>query len=80
MIFTANALPPLPASQVYQLWIVTAAGPLSAGLLEPRRRRAARSSSPAPPRRSQPAAFAVTVEPAGGVPAPTGARVLVGGV
>jgi anti-sigma-K factor RskA len=78
-IFTATALPPLPSSQVYQLWIVTAAGPLSAGLLSPDPQGSALvvagTTAPQPP-----AAFAVTVEPAGGVPAPTGARVLVGGV
>jgi len=76
-IFTANALPALPSSQVYQLWIVTATGPLSAGLLDLDARGGALvvNDTTTP---GTPAAFAVTVEPAGGVPAPTGARVLIG--
>ena len=77
VLFTANALPPLPASQVYQLWIVTASGPLSAGLLSlDAEGRALLVSTPPTP--VTPTTFAVTVEPAGGVPAPTGAFALVG--
>ena len=76
-ILTANALPPLPPSQVYQLWMVTPAGPLSAGLLslDPQGGGLVVDNTTTPER---PAAFAVTIEPAGGVPAPTGARVLIG--
>ena len=77
VLFTANALPALPASQVYQLWIVTGTGPLSAGLLSlDAQGRALLVSSPPTP--VTPTTFAVTVEPAGGVPAPTGAFALVG--
>jgi anti-sigma-K factor RskA len=77
VLFTANALPALPASQVYQLWIVTGTGPLSAGLLTlDAQGRALLVSSPPTP--VTPTTFAVTVEPAGGVPAPTGAFALVG--
>ena len=77
VLFTANGLPALPGSQVYQLWVVTRSGqPVSAGLLAPDAEgRALVLAEPAP---ESPAAFAVTVEPAGGVPAPTGARVLLG--
>ena len=36
VLFTANSLPALPSSQVYQLWILTRSGkPLNAGLLSP---------------------------------------------
>jgi anti-sigma-K factor RskA len=77
VLFTANGLPALPASQVYQLWVVTKAGqPVSAGLLAPDAE--GRALVLAEPTAESPAAFAVTVEPAGGVPAPTGARVLLG--
>ena len=76
-LFTASGLPALPASQVYQLWMVTPSGPLSAGLLSPdqdgRTLHVADATAS-----GQPAAFAVTIEPAGGVPAPTGERVLIG--
>jgi anti-sigma-K factor RskA len=78
VLFTANALPSLPASQVYQLWIVTASGPLSAGLLSPDAE--GRALIVSPPTSVTPTTFAVTVEPAGGVPAPTGAFALVGAV
>ena len=33
MVFTATNLPEAPAGRVYQVWVVTAAGPVSAGLL-----------------------------------------------
>ena len=57
--------------------MVTPAGPLSAGLLslDPQGGGLVVDNTTTPER---PAAFAVTIEPAGGVPAPTGARVLVG--
>lgn len=77
VLFTANGLPALPGTQVYQLWIVPRAGaPVSGGLLEPD--DAGSVLMTAAGNAEQPAAFAVTIEPAGGVPAPTGARVLIG--
>ena len=78
MVFTTANLPAAPAGRVYQVWVVTAQAPVSAGLLTPDTsgRAAAFFSTPAdiPP----PLAIAVTLEPAGGVPAPTGDRYLVG--
>ena len=82
VVFAADQLPALPADKVYQLWVIRrTAAPVSAGLLAPdasRPRHAvlrdAGRSAAAPP------AVAVTVEPAGGVPAPTGDKVLVGAV
>ena len=35
MVFTASNLPALPAGRVYQVWVVTAQAPISAGLLTP---------------------------------------------
>jgi anti-sigma-K factor RskA len=61
--FLADGLPSLPADRSYQLWVLGAGGPRSAGLLH-----------------DQPVvtgdlagaqAFALTVEPSGGSPAPT---------
>jgi anti-sigma-K factor RskA len=67
MVFSGTNLPPLPAGRVYQVWVITDQGPVSAGLL------AADGSgvfmTPAdilPPRQ-----VAVTMEPAGGVAMPT---------
>ena len=78
MVFTVSDLPPAPAGRVYQVWVVTANAPVSAGLLTPddRGRSAVIFATPSdiPP----PVAVAVTLEPAGGVPAPTGEKYLVG--
>ena len=75
--FTAANLPPLDAGRVYQLWFVTAGPPVSATLVTPdgTGRAEAVMASPAG---VEPTAFALTVEPAGGSPGPTGAMFLVG--
>jgi anti-sigma-K factor RskA len=77
LLFTAANLPPLPPGRVYQLWYVTAAAPVSAGLVSPDASGQSRTLTPsrAP---VQPKAFALTIEPDGGVPAPTGAFYLLG--
>lgn len=81
MVFTAANLPPLPAGRVYQLWVVTAQpAPLSAGLLTPDAQGGVNATFNTPPDIAQPVALAVTIEPAGGVPAPTGDRYLIGTV
>lgn len=75
--FTARGLPELPADRTYQLWYITAErGPVSAGVFsvdETGRGAVEVAGVPAPERVE---AWAVTVEPAGGVPAPTGEMVL----
>lgn len=79
MVFTASNLPPLGAGQVYQVWVVPAAqAPISAGLLTPDPAGAGQTYFNTPPDIPPPAAVAVSIEPAGGVPAPTGAIYLVG--
>lgn len=75
--FTAANLPPLDAGRVYQLWFVTAGPPVSAALVTPD--ASGRSETVVPsPAGVEPTAFALTVEPAGGSPGPTGAMLLVG--
>jgi hypothetical protein len=78
MVFTTTNLPLAPRGRVYQVWVVTAGGPVSAGLLtpDPSGRAAAFFNTPADI--APPTAIAVTLEPAGGVAAPTGDRYLVG--
>ena len=78
MVFTATDLPPLPPGRVYQVWVVTAEAPVSAGLLarEPAGRATAVFRTPSDI--GTPVAAAVTLEPEGGVPAPTGDRYLIG--
>jgi anti-sigma-K factor RskA len=78
LIFTASSLPPLPAGRTYQLWIVTPDAPVSAGLLRPGERGDVHAVLTPPRDVARVAAVAVTIEPEGGVPAPTGEKYLVG--
>jgi anti-sigma-K factor RskA len=78
MVFTASNLPPLPAGRTYQLWVVTAQAPISAGLLTPNATGNVNETFNTPQDLPRPVAMAVTIEPAGGVPAPTGDKYLVG--
>jgi anti-sigma-K factor RskA len=81
MVFSAAALPPPPSGRTYQVWVVTSApAPISAGLIEPDTSGHVSAVFATPPDIPQPIAVAVTLEPAGGVPLPTGPKVLVGTV
>lgn len=81
MAFTASQLPALPADKAYQLWVIPqGSAPVSAGLLKPDKTGHATLFYPVPAGMPPPAVIAVTVEPAEGVPAPTGDKVLVGSV
>jgi anti-sigma-K factor RskA len=78
LVFSAANLPALPAGKVYQVWVVTAQAPVSAGLLVPDPSGGGTAYYMTPPDIAAPVAVAVTLEPAGGVPAPTGDKYLVG--
>jgi len=78
MVFTVSNLPALPPGRVYQVWVVTAQAPVSAGLLTPDGSGGGSVYFETPVDILPPVAVAVTLEPAGGVPAPTGAAYLVG--
>jgi len=81
LAFAANQLPALPADKVYQLWVIPQGqSPVSAGLLAPDGSGHATLFFPMPADMPPAAVIAVTVEPAGGVPAPTGDKALVGEV
>jgi anti-sigma-K factor RskA len=75
-LFVARDLPALPPDRVYQLWRIVDGSPLPAGLLVPGAAGGGyllvESVGEAPAE-----TWAVTVEPAGGVPQPTGAMVLI---
>jgi anti-sigma-K factor RskA len=76
VLVTGN-LPSLPDNRVYQLWTITGGVPRSAGVFRPGTGGVAFhriEKLPGEP----PDAWAVTVEPAGGVPQPTGEMVLLG--
>jgi Anti-sigma-K factor rskA len=78
MVFTGANLPPLPPGRTYQLWVVTAQAPISAGLLRPDLQGGVSGTFATPVDIPTPVAMAVTIEPDGGVPAPTGEKYLVG--
>lgn len=73
----SGQITPSPADKSYQLWLVPATGsPISAGLVTSNQQSGALLVHLAP---GVPAkAFAVTLEPLGGRPQPTGPKVLVG--
>lgn len=76
LFFAAEALPPLAAGRTYQLWTIVAGQPVSHGVFGPEADGRAQVLAQAPPGPVD--AIAVTIEPAGGVPAPTGDKVLLG--
>ena len=75
--FTARGLPEPPPGRTYQLWTITAeTGPVSAGVFEVDERGRGELEVASVPPPEPPVTWAVTVEPAGGVPQPTGEIVL----
>jgi anti-sigma-K factor RskA len=80
MMMYDGALPPAPPNKSYQLWLVPMKGaPISAGVL------ITTNGTPSHMMMKLPEgvaakAFAITLEPAGGMPQPTGPMVLVGPV
>ena len=78
MLMYEGEIAPAPAAKSYQLWLVPAAGkPISAGVFNPVGGRADHWMMKLP-QGVEPKMFAVTLEPAGGMPQPTGPMVLVG--
>lgn len=79
VLYTAE-LPPLPEEKIYQMWLVPVSGaPISAGTFAADGGQQREPWVAEVPASSLPKAFAVTVEPAGGVPQPTGKIILLGG-
>lgn len=76
-VLVADNLAPLPADRQYELWVFVKGKPVNAGVFDvDAQGRALFESTDFP----EPGVenFAVTIEPRGGVPAPTGPIVLVG--
>lgn len=78
-VFYVNSLPPLPAEKSYQLWVIGPQGPVSAGVFDTTQQGSAvvtisKIDSPVP----NVLQFAVTIEPRGGLPKPSGSTVLAG--
>jgi hypothetical protein len=81
LVFTASNLPPPPPGRAYQLWVLTRQpAPISAGMLTPDASGRVNVRFDTPLDLPAPVAMAVTLEPAGGVPSPTGDKYLVGAV
>jgi hypothetical protein len=69
----AAGLPPAPAGKAYQLWFIAEGKPPMPGsVFQPDARGQAEMHEVIPPEGRAASVFAVTLEPAGGVSAPTG--------
>jgi anti-sigma-K factor RskA len=78
-LFYAFDLPPPPADKAYELWWITEKeGPVNAGVFHPDDRGLGRIEALVPSDAGAIQAAAVTIEPAAGVPKPTGPMVLLG--
>jgi anti-sigma-K factor RskA len=77
-ILVAGHLAPLEAGKQYELWVFAAGKPVPAGVFDPDPAGRALFESPELAAIASAENFAVTIEPRGGVPAPTGPIVLVG--
>jgi anti-sigma-K factor RskA len=77
-LYAAN-LPPAPAGKTYQLWLITGKSKISAGVFDPAAGSASGSVT-VPPGEGPVLAAAVTDEPPGGSPQPTGSILLIGKV
>lgn len=77
-LYAAN-LPSPPSGKIYQLWLITGKRKISAGIFDPAGGAAA-GTAEVPPDAGAVVAAAVTDEPAGGSPQPTGSILLLGKV
>lgn len=80
LLFAASNLPPAPPGQTYQLWVISGRlAPISAGwVFNTDAAGSVTTMFSTPATMPAPTAVAVTVSPAGGVPAPIGPMYLVG--
>jgi anti-sigma-K factor RskA len=79
-VLVASGLAPAPAGKAYELWIIAKAAPVPAGVFQVDAQGRAVFRLPAGLELAGVKTFAVTVEPEGGVPAPSGPMVLAGAV
>ncbi len=79
-MFYASNLPAPPAGKDYQLWIIAGSTPKSEGVFPVDGKGGAVHVLPEVPAAAGVSAFAVTLEPAGGLAQPSGAMYLLGAV
>ena len=75
-LFTAAGLAAPPSNRTYQLWAIAEGKPVSAGIFDTGAAGQGQLLVERAPPPDRIGAWAVTVEPAGGVPQPTGVMVL----
>ena len=78
LLLVVYDLPPPPPGQSYQLWVILGGEPVSAGVFDVGPGGRARHEAASLPPIEGPVTIAVTVEPAGGLPKPSGPMVLAG--
>ena len=78
--FKVYRLPPAPPGKTYQLWFITREAKISAGTFQTSEAGEGGLRVPVPPEAAKVTAAAVTLEPEGGVPQPTGPIYLFGGI
>jgi anti-sigma-K factor RskA len=79
LIFLASNMPALPPQKAYELWIVPKEGaPIPAGVFKPDAHGSGIVVNPPVPKNVEAKAFAITVEPETGSPAPTSAIIMLG--
>lgn len=77
MVFSASRLPPPPQGSIYQIWLLTAAAPISVGTVAPDASGRVTLATDSPPEAPRPiVGVRVTLEPAAGVASPSGPTVL----
>ena len=78
LILYAYDLPELPAERTYQAWVISGKTPVSAGVFAPEPGGTARHEFSGVAGLEAPVTVAVTIEPQGGLPQPSGPIVLAG--
>jgi anti-sigma-K factor RskA len=79
-VLLAAGLDPAPQGKVYEAWVIAGGAPVPAGTFQVDASGKAVLRLPAVDETRSVKTFAVTIEPAGGTPAPTGPMVLAGAV
>lgn len=79
-VLLVAGLAPAPPGKVYEAWVIASGAPVPAGTFQVDAAGKAVLRLPAVDETSRVKTFAVTIEPDGGTPAPTGAMVLAGAV
>ena len=82
LLVVADRLPAPPPGRIYQVWVIDSGQPVSAGLLRDQSSGRGMLIAPPPPRPGTGSAVtvAVTDEPPGGLPAPSGTIRLAGAI